>query len=172
VIKKKIQEDNNPNYIIADLFFYRDIANGELLSTSEGLLLNQSERAAIFVPPGGGAEYKPVFQEVKIDEHTIILKKVGSNYIVSYHLFCFSGKNGALILVLENGVLQRLISYSGTNEGFIEMKLDDFFPADISNVSNPLEFYKINKNFVSVSLGTKKTSYIWQENKFQEASKD
>lgn len=172
VIKKIIQEDNSSNYIIADLFFYRDIANGELLSTSEGMLQSQSQRAAIFVPPGSGTEEKPVFEKIKIDKQSIILKHNKSNQQISYHLFNYSTQDGAVIIIVEKGLKPRIISYSGIDECFVKKEISDFFPSAVLDIFNHLAEIKIEENMVVVTSNTIIMSYLWKDSKFQEVEKD
>lgn len=122
--KDDMEQDTYP---IQEIFFYFEVGNGELLATSTGKLGMQSERASVFVPPGGGTEETSEFTVVESDDHHIIL--TDGRVITAYYLYrCETGENGdAFLIKYEEGTLFSLYRYDREENTLSEVSRSDFF---------------------------------------------
>ncbi len=111
---------------INEIFFYFDIEGGELLATSEGALDEQSERAALFVPPGGGEESVSHMELIHGDERSIAVRSDGR--VTEYHLY--TGEKVYFIIVYEKEEMFRLLRYE--SEKLSEISPDALFPEGFS----------------------------------------
>ncbi|HET56368.1 MAG TPA: hypothetical protein ENN33_14295 [Ignavibacteria bacterium] len=106
--KDDMEQDTYP---IQEIFFYFEVGNGELLATSTGKLGMQSERASVFVPPGGGSEEPCEFTVTESDDHHIIL--TDGTVTTAYYLYRFenSESRDAFLIKYEEGRLFSLYRY-------------------------------------------------------------
>ena len=128
-IKKEIL-----NYTLDELFYYQEIENGNLLATSAGKLSEQTDRAMVFVPAGGGEEDVPKFKVIHYDDKHITVSD--DNIVTDYHLFNFSLNDDALILKFEVRNIFQLIKYDAERNAFQKANAIDYLlEVDIKNDS-------------------------------------
>ena len=123
-----IQENNaveQDTYPIQEIFFYFEVGNGELLATSTGKLATQTERASVFVPPGGGTEETSAFTVVESDDDHIIL--TDGTVTTAYYLYrCETGENAdAFLIKYEEGRLFSLYRYDREANALSEVPRHD-----------------------------------------------
>lgn len=119
------EEDAQDTYPIQEIFFYFEVGNGELLATSTGKLAMQTERAAVFVPPGGGTEETSEFTVVESDDHHIIV--TDGRVTTAYYLYrCEPGENeDAFLIKYEEGRLFSLYRYDREANALSEVPRHD-----------------------------------------------
>jgi hypothetical protein len=115
-------------YPIQEIFFHFEVGNGGFLAASSGKLSTQTERAAVFAPPGGGTEEPCEFTVTESDDHHIIL--TDGTVTTAYYLYrCETGENGdAFLIKYEEGRLFSLYRYDREENTLSEVPRRDFFP--------------------------------------------